>query len=176
MIRVMLQDVRTNTLSPRRGLARPKGIWEVFGILAAIVPCGILAGLYLATDDARFLVGCIVLAVLAAAIVFLRRPTAWQPQIRHWIQSLRRGGETGDGSAGSILRRTVNGPVLKVLGFAAWMMAWGVTAALYTRVAVNVNASALVMLVLIGGFAPVVIYFCLEGGIRTLKGRRRDED
>lgn len=176
MIRAMLQDVRTNTLSPRRGLARPKGVWEVFGILAAIVPCGILAGLYLATEDARFLVGCIALAVLAAAIVFLRHPAAWQPQIRHWIESLRHGSETGGSSAGSILRRTVNGPVLKVLGFAAWMMAWGVTAALYTRVAVNVNAGALVMLVLIGGFSPVVIYFGLEGGIRTLKGRRRDED
>jgi hypothetical protein len=175
MIRAMLQDVRTNTLSPRRGLARPKGVWEVFGILAAIVPCGILAGLYLATEDARFLVGCIVLAVLAAAIVFVRHPGAWQPQIRHWLESLRQGSETGGSSAGSILRRTVNGPVLKVLGFAAWMMAWGVTAALYARVAVDVNPGALVMLVVIGGFSPVVIYFGLEGGIRTLKGRRRDD-
>ena len=176
MIRAMLQDVRTNTLSPRRGLARPKGVWEVFGILAAIVPCGILAGLYLATEDARFLIGCIALALLAAAIVFVRHPGAWQPQIRQWIEGLRQGSETGGSSAGSILRRTANGPVLKVLGFAAWMMAWGVTAALYARVAVDINPGALVMLVVIGGFSPVVIYFGLEGGIRTLKGRRRDDD
>ena len=45
------------------------------------------------------------------------------------------------------------------------------TAALYARVFEGANIGALVMLVAVGGFSPVVIYFGLEGGIKKLTGR-----
>jgi hypothetical protein len=183
MIRAMLQDVRTGSAMAGRRIARRNGIWEVLVILAAVVPCGILAGLYLATEDARFIIGCAVLAVLAVAIILLRNPAGLRlPRWRPWAGS--RSGAQAGGTAGSEgredaasrLRRIFTTPLLKIIGVAAWLMAWSVTAALYARIFQNANIGALVMLVAVGGFSPVLLYFGLEGGIKKLSGRmRRDE-
>ena len=74
MIGAMLQDVRTGSATAGRRIARRNGIWEVLGILAAVVPCGVLAGLYLATEDIRFIIGCAVLAALAVMLILMRNP------------------------------------------------------------------------------------------------------
>lgn len=172
MIGAMLQDVRTGSAMAGRRIARRNGVWEVAGILAIVVPGGVLAGLYLATRDIRFIIGCAVLAALAVAIVLLRNPGSLQPS--RWMAWLRRrSGEAGGGSDPSRFRQLFTLPVLKLLGVTAWLMAWTVTAALYARVFENANMGALIMLVVVGGFSPVVIYLGLEGGIKSLGGRMR---
>jgi hypothetical protein len=155
------------------------GVWEAVGILAAVVPCGVLAGLYLATDETGFIVACVILATLAGGIVaFKRNPRSRLSRRRRGAE----GGATGRAGSerlrtvGSALGRTFTRPVLKVLGFALWILAWGVTAALYARVVSNAQIGGLVMLVLIGGFSPVVIYFGLESGVKKLTGRARDRE
>jgi hypothetical protein len=162
-----------------RGLARLGGVWEVVGVLAAVVPCGVLAGLYLATDETGFIVACVILAALAGGIIaFKRNP---RRRLSHRRKGAE-GGATGRAGAerlravGSALGRTFTRPVMKVLGFALWILAWGVTAALYARVVSNAQIGGLVMLVLVGGFSPLVIYFGLESGVKKLSGRVRDRE
>lgn len=187
----MLHDASTGSVTAGRGLARFGGVWEIVGILAAVIPCGILAGLYLATGDMRFLAACIALAIVAVALVFIRGPRR--------VSLARRGAGAGGGAtgfagklaskladrfrgsakltaAGSAVRRTFTLQVLKLLGFAVWMLAWGGTAALYARVAENTNITALMMLVVFGGFSPVVIYYGLESGMKKLGRSLRDDE
>jgi hypothetical protein len=146
------------------------------GILAAIVPCGILAGLYLATEEIGFIVACFALAVLAVAIIFMRHAPLSLRRMRGGTAT-RSGGVAGSRklqAMRSSLGRTFTRPVLKILGFAVWVLAWGVTAALYARVANNAQIGGLVMLVLFGGFSPLLIYFGLESGVKRLTGKIRD--
>ncbi|MPY75288.1 MAG: hypothetical protein GEU87_13610 [Alphaproteobacteria bacterium] len=183
----MLHDASTGSVTAGRGLARSGGVWEIVGILAAVIPCGILAGLYLATGDMRFLAACIALAIVAVVLIFIRGPRR--------VSLARRGAGAGGGAtgfagkladrfrgsaklaaAGSAVRRTFTLQVLKLLGFAVWMIAWGVTAAFYARVAENTNITALMMLVVFGGFSPVVIYYGLESGMKKLGHRLRDDE
>jgi hypothetical protein len=172
-------------------MTRPHGILEVLGILGAVIPCGILAGLYLATEDIRFILGSFFLGVLAVAIVFVRSPSLRLPRRRAQGEA---GGESGgaDGgmaglvgrvrssaklaAVGGAVRRSFSLQILKLLGFVIWMLAWGVTAALYARVYDNANLGALLILVVVGGFSPVVIYFGLETGVKSLGRRNRPRD
>jgi hypothetical protein len=172
-------------------MTRPHGILEVLGILGAVIPCGILAGLYLATEDIRFILGSFFLGVLAVAIVFMRSPGLRLPRRRAQGEA---GGESGgaDGgmaglvgrfrssaklaAVGGAVRRSFSLQIVKLLGFVIWMLAWGVTAALYTRVYDNANLGALLILVVVGGFSPVVIYFGLETGVKSLSRRNRPRD
>lgn len=173
----MIRDAGTG------GMARFGAFWESAGVLAAIVPCGVLAGLYLATGEAGFLVACFALATAAVAILFFRSPKR--------RLSRRTGGAGGQGGvplrsrlAGAprfkalrgALGRTFTRPVLKLLGFAAWMLAWGATAALYARVVSNAQIGGLVILVLVGGFSPVVFYYGLEMGVKKLSRREQERD
>jgi hypothetical protein len=175
-------------------MTRPHGILEVLGILAAVIPCGILAGLYLATEDLRFILGSFFLGVLAVAIVFMRSPGLRLPRRRGLAGGGAGGGESdgaGGGMAGLVgrfrssaklaavggaVRRSFSLQILKLLGFVFWMLAWGVTAALYARVYDNANLGALLILVVVGGFSPVVIYFGLETGVKSLSRRNRPRD
>jgi hypothetical protein len=172
MIRAMLQDVRTGSATAGRRIAHRNGIWEVLGILAVVVPCGVLAGLYLATGDIRFIIGCAVLAALAVALILMRNPGFLQLSRWRFRAQSRSGAQTGDSGAAR-MRRIFTLPVLKLLGVTAWLCAWSVTAALYARVFEGANIGALVMLVAVGGFSPIVIYFGLEGGIKKLTSRMR---
>ena len=168
---------------PGRGLARPGGIWEIVAILAAIVPCGILAGLYLATEEIGFLVACFGIAVLAAAVILFRRNPQRRlagrrsgTEDRPVTRSSKIAGSERVQAMGSALARTFTRPVLKVLGFALWILAWGATAALYARVVENAQIGGHVMLVIVGGFSPLLLYFGLESGVKKLTGRLRDSD
>jgi hypothetical protein len=158
---------------------RPSGVWEVVGVLAAVIPCGILAGLYLATSDPMFLAVFAVLAVVAVGIVYFRRPRRL-PGTRGRRRSATVSGaarKTGGRlqAARAALRRTFTVRVLKLLGLALWLIAWGVLATLYARVAENANVVGLGMLVLVGGFSPIVIYYGLEAGVGRLS-KRLDDD
>jgi len=163
--------------------ANPSGVWEVVGVLAAIIPSGILAGLYLATSDTTFLVVCAVFAAAAVGIVFFRRPgrLSWAMRRRAPAASdagARAGAGRASGrleAARAALSRTFTVRVLKLLGLAAWLIAWTVLAGLYARVAQNANFAALMMLVAIGGFSPVVFYFGLEASVKRLT-KRLDDD
>lgn len=183
----MLHDAGTGAVTGGRGLARSGGVWEIVGVLAAVVPCAVLAGLYLATEDMRFLVACSALALLAAVLIFIRGPrrarlTRRGPGAGGRASGLagklidRLGGSAKLTAAGSAVRRTFTVQVLKLLGFVVWMLAWGVTAALYARVAENANMTALMMLVVFGGFSPVVIYYGLESGMKKLGRRLRADE
>lgn len=179
----MLHDAGTESVTGGRGLARSGGVWEIVGVLAAVVPCAILAGLYLATEDMRFLAACSALALLAAVLVFIRGPRR-ASLTRRGAGAGGRAGKLIDRlggaakltAAGSALRRTFTLQILKLLCFVVWMLAWGVTAALYARVAENANMTALMMLVVFGGFSPVVIYYGLESGMKKLNRRLRADE
>ena len=159
------------------GVARPAGAWEVLGILAAVIPCGILAGLYLATNDGRFLAACGVLAVVAVGIIFARNLGRLRLPRRERAgaaaANASAAGHRKIGMAGAMLRRTFTIRVLKLLGMAVWLLAWAVVASLYARVAENANMPMLVMLVIFGGFSPIVMYYGLESGVKRLSGRER---
>ena len=179
----MIRDASTGAAVAGRGLARLGGVWEIVAILAAVVPCGILAGLYLATEEIGFLVACFVIAALAAAVILYRRnPRRRLAGRRSGMEgrsATRPGAIAGSErvqAMGSALARTFTRPVLKVLGFALWILAWGATAALYARVVENAQIGGLVILVVFGGFGPVLIYFGLETGVKKLTGRLRDSD
>ncbi len=179
MIRAMSQLIRTGSVMESRA-ANPSSVWEVVGVLAAIIPSGILAGLYLATSEVTFLVVCAVFAAVAAGIVFFRRPRRLSWTRRRAPAASVAGGKPEKASrrlsaARSALGRTFTLRVLKLLGLAVWLLAWTVVAALYARVTENVNIAALMMLVAIGGFSPVVIYFGLESGVKRLT-KRLDND
>jgi len=162
--------------------ANPSGVWEVVGVLAAIIPSGILAGLYLATSDTTFLVVCAVFAAAAVGIVFFRRPGRLSWAMRRRAPVASDAGARSEKASGrlkaarSALGRTFTLRVLKLLGLAAWLIAWTVLAGLYARVAQNANITALMMLVAIGGLSPVVIYFGLESSVKRLTKRLDDNE
>lgn len=186
----MLHDASTGSPSSGRGITRPHGILEVLGILGAVIPCGILAGLFLATEDMRFIIGSFVLGVLAVGIVFLRSPRLRLPRRRAFTPGGEGSGAAGGmaglagrfrssaklAAVGGVVRRSFSLQILKLLGFVVWMLAWGVTAALYAKVFENANIGALLILVVVGGFSPVVIYFGLETGVKSLGRRNRPRD
>ena len=68
----MSHYLRSGAAASNRGVARSGGVWEVVGILGAVIPCGILAGLYLATEDILFLMACFGFAIVAFGLVFAR--------------------------------------------------------------------------------------------------------
>ena len=180
MIRAMSHLTRTGSAMESRA-ASSSGIWEVVGVLAAIIPCGILAGLYLATSETKFLIVFAAFAIAAGGIVYFRRPRrlSWA-RLRGRAVAADRSDMAEKASErlrgmGSALRRTFTVRVLKLLGVAAWLMAWAVLAALYARVAQNANIPALLLLVVVGGFSPVVAYFGLEAGVKKLS-KRMDTD
>jgi hypothetical protein len=181
MIRAMSQLIRSGSAMESRA-ASPSSVWEVVGVLAAIVPSGILAGLYLATSDTTFLVACAVFAAAAVGIVYFRRPgrLSWAMRRRAPVAPDAAGvwAERASGrltAARSALGRTFTLRVLKLLGLAAWLIAWAVVAGLYARVAQNANIAALMMLVAIGGLSPVAIYFGLESSVKRLTRRLDDQ-
>jgi hypothetical protein len=153
------------------------GIWEVVGVLAVVVPCGVLAGLYLATSDPMFLVVCGVIAIVAAGILLFRKPVRRPATRRRNVGATARAGGAGRlGAVRSALGRTFTLRILKLLALVGWLLAWGVLAVLYAKVAENVNIAALAMLVVVGGFSPLVIYFGLEAGVQKLSRRIDPED
>jgi hypothetical protein len=171
-------------------MTRPHGVLEVIGILGAVIPCGILAGLFLATGDIRFIFGSVFLGIVAVGIVFMRSPRLRLPRRRALAGAGAPGGEGGGAeggvaagraraklaAVGGAFRRSVSLQIVKLLGFVVWMLAWGVTAALYARIFENANIGALLILVVVGGFSPVVIYFGLETGVTSLSRRNRRRD
>ena len=178
MIRAMAHYMRTGEADSGRGSGRSNGLWEVVGVLAAVIPCGVLAGLYLATSDSLFLLAGGGLAVVAAAIVFLRNPGL--VSLRGWrARRSDTASNQGEGrlhTLGARLRRTFTVQILKILGLAAWLVMWVLTASIYARVVENANMAALMMLVLVGGFSPILIYYGLEGGVKKLGRRMRDDE
>ena len=169
----------------------PAGVWEVVGILAAVVPCGVLAGLYFATADILFLVACFAFATVAVGLVLTRNLGKLRLPRREG--GIRPRGEAPDGAAedaarkavsagretlgavGASLRRTFTLRVLKLLGLVVWFIAWAVLISLHLKVVENPNIGGLVMLVAIGAFSPILIYYGLEGGVKKL-GRRMQDD
>jgi len=175
MIRGMSHFIRTGVMESRSA-AGAGGVWEVVGVLAAVIPCGILAGLYLATSDPIFLVSCAVFAVAAVGIIIFLRPGRFSWKRRRGDNG---GGDTRGGAAGTDISAPT-GPAftriftlrfMKLIALVAWLLAWGVLATLYARVAQNANIAALAMLVAVGGFSPVVIYFGLEMGVKKASRR-----
>jgi len=177
MIPAMSHYLRSGTALASRGAARQSGVWEVVGILAAVIPCGILAGLYLATGDLLFLVACCGFAVIATGIVFARNlgrmaPSRWrrsseEGEVNKAVDATRR----KMAEAGGALRRTFTLRILKLLGLVAWLIAWSVLASLYSKIVENANMAMLVILVAFGGLSPIVIYFGLETSVKKLSKR-----
>lgn len=177
----MSHYLRSGAAASNRGVARSGGVWEVVGILGAVIPCGILAGLYLATEDILFLMACFGFAIVALGLVFARNPGN--------LSLLRRRGGTVDaaaskavsasreklGAVGASLRRRFTIRILKLLGLVLWFVAWGVVVTLHLKVVQNPNLVGIVMLVAIGAFSPVFIYFGLEAGVKKLSTRVRDD-
>ena len=153
---------------------RPTGALELLGILAAVIPCGVLAGLYFATGDGHFLIVCLGLLALAVAIIFLRNIGK--------LRLKRQGGRDAPaaavsagrkklGAVAASLRRPFTVRILKLLGISLWLLAWAALASFYARVVETPNMLGLVMLVIVGGFSPILIYFGLESGVRRLSRR-----
>lgn len=157
---------------------------EVLGVLAAVLPCGVLAGLYLASDDPIFLIAGLSLAAVAVGIFFVRNPDRIGHTLRRWtsVVSARRdrladtrvGGVAG--AARQRLQQTFTRRFLKVLGFVAWFLVWGVTAAMFLRVAENANIGGLILFVAIGSLSPLFIYYGLESGVKRLGDRLGREE
>jgi hypothetical protein len=166
-----------------RSVARPNGVWEVVGVLAAVVPCGVLAGLYLATEDVLFLLACFGLAVIAVGLVFARNLGSISIPRRRSVGGLP-GAATGKamgagrrklGEIGATFRRTFTVRVLKLLGLVSWFVAWAVLVSIHLRVIENPNVIGLVIWVAVGAFSPIFIYFGLETGVKKLGNRMRDD-
>jgi len=179
----MAHYLRNGPAMSGRATARMTGVWEVVGILAAVIPCGVLAGLYFATNDILFLFACFGLAIVAVGLVLTRNIG----QLR--LPRRREGGAT-DGAAagkaasagrekleavGASLRRTFTLRILKLLGLVFWFVAWAILISLHVKVVENPNIGGLIMLVTIGAFSPILIYFGLEGGIKKLSKRIQDD-
>ncbi len=165
-------------------------ILEVVGVLLAVVPCGVLAGLYLVSEDIKFLIACAFFALVAVVVVFWRRPSHGQSGKR--ARSLRRPvaghrpkaaqPESGEGRLASMLRlgASLQGKLtkraMKVGGFLVWMAAWIFTAVMFTQVVENENTTKLALFVMVGSLSPLVFYFLLETGVNRLSDRLRDEE
>ena len=166
-------------------------ILEVIGVLLAIVPCGVLAGLYLVSEDITFLIACAFFAAIAVVVVFRRRPTT-KGRGRRRARSMREANESlrskagheesSDGrfarilGLGTALQGKLTKRTMKVAGFLAWMAVWIFTAVLFTRVAENENVTSLAIFVMIGSLSPLIFYFLLETGVNRLSNRLRDEE
>jgi hypothetical protein len=168
-----------------RSVARPNGVWEVVGVLAAVVPCGVLAGLYLATEDMLFLLACFGLAVIAVGLVFARNLGNISMSRRRSVGGLP-GAASASGKAmsagrkkldeiGASFRRTFTVRILKLLGLVSWFVAWAVLVSIHLRVIENPNVIGLVIWVAVGAFSPIFIYFGLETGVKKLGNRMRDD-
>lgn len=176
----------------RMAARSPAGVWEVVGILAAVIPCGVLAGLYFATSDMLFLFACLGMATVALGLVLTRNlgrlrlswrrgrglqaqaagiNTAGEDAARTAVSA----GQETLGAMGASLRRTFTVRILKLLGIVGWFIAWAVLVSFHLKVVENANIGGLVILVAIGGFSPVLIYFGLEGGVKKLGKRMRDD-
>lgn len=166
-----------------RSVARPSGVWEVVGVLAAVVPCGVLAGLYLATGDMLFLLACFGLAIVAVGLVFTRNLGALSLKRRR-----RAGGAVGAaagkavdagreklGAVGASFRRTFTVRILKLLGLVSWFVAWAVLVSLHLKVNEDPNVAGLVIWIAVGAFSPLFIYYGLESGVKKLSSRMRDD-
>lgn len=177
----MSHYLRSGAAASNRGVARSGGVWEVIGILGAVIPCGILAGLYLATEDILFLLACFGFAIVVFGIVFARN-------LGSFSLLRRRGGAVDTaaskavgagreklGAVGESLRRRFTVRILKLLGLVLWFVAWGVVVSIHLKVVQNPNVVGIVMLVAIGAFSPVFIYFVLEAGVKKLSTRVRDD-
>jgi hypothetical protein len=177
--------LRSEAALGRRMASRsPAGVWEVVGILAAVIPCGVLAGLYFATSDILFLLACFGFATVAVGLVLTRN----LGKLRLPRRGERQGGAAGEttrnalgagteklGAMGASLRRTFSIRILKLLGLVLWFIVWAVLVSLHLKVVENANVGGLVILVAIGAFSPILIYFGLEGGVRKLSKRMRDD-
>ena len=157
---------------------------EVLGVLAAVLPCGVLAGLYLASDDPIFLIAGLCLAAVALAILFIRNPHHLRHALRRWVArvSAHRGAAASSkagatvGTIGKTLKQTFTRKILKLLGVVAWFLMWGVTAAIFANVAGNANITGLVIYVAVGAFSPFVIYLALDSGVKSLGKRLSREE
>ncbi len=164
-------------------------ILEVVGVLLAVIPCGVLAGLYLVSEDITFLIACAVFAAIAVVVVFWRRPGHTRRgrrgrSMRDADVSILSDAEQGPRGGGlarflqtaAAMRGKLTKRLLKVAGFLVWMAAWIFTAVLFTRVAENENVAGLAIFVMIGSLSPLVFYLLLETGVSRLSSRLRDED
>lgn len=165
-------------------------ILEVVGVLLAVVPCGILAGLYLVSEDIKFLIACAFFAMVAIVVVFWRRPS--QGRGRRRAHPMRYAATPGRAKAdrperaagrlagirrlGADLQGRLTKRAMKIAGFLVWMAAWIFTAVMFARVAENENVTSLAIFVMIGSLSPLIFYFLLETGVNRLSGRLRDED
>lgn len=149
-------------------------VFEVLGVLGAVIPCGILAGFYMASKDPSFLIACFVFAALAVGVVLWRtprRPTiraqsgGQGPQARMRPPASRSGGlarpKVGAG-------RKVSKKILIAVGFGAWVAAWCFLAFMFAGIAQNVPIGRLAVLVLLGAFSPAIFYLLLEGGVKQI--------
>ena len=180
--------MRTGSASASRGLSQGSGIWEVVGILAAVIPCGVFAGLYLATGDGLFLGMFVLFAVAALVIVVARNPqrlaalkerfasTGVPDETESPPPEALRDPLAGVGNAASALRRTFTVRILKLLAFVAWILAWGVTASIYADVVENANLTGLMVYVAIGALGPIVLYVGLEASVKRLGGHMSQRD
>ena len=184
----MSHYMRTGPAAGSRSLSQGGGVWEVVGILAAVVPCGVFAGLYLATADGLFLGMFILFAIAALVIVVARNPQRFAGLKRLFdavTPARRRDDAETDGDrekgtartpfagaagAATALKRTFTIRILKLLAFVAWILVWGVTASLYVDVFQDVNFVALMSYVAIGALSPIIIYVALEGSVKRLGG------
>lgn len=187
----MAHYMRTGPAAASRDAAQGSGIWEVVGILAAVIPCGVFAGLYLATGDGLFLGAFLLFASAALAIVIARNPERFAALKRRFearaaqigrgkkddsTPEARRNPLASAAGAAATLKRSLTVRILKLLGFVAWVLVWGVTASIYADVVENANLMALMVYVAIGALSPIVIYVGLEASVKRLGGHIADRD
>jgi hypothetical protein len=180
----MIQDEEFAPPIKQTGNLSTARFGEVLGVLAAVMPCGILAGLYLASDDPIFLIAGLSLAAVAVGVIFVRNPDRIGHALRRWTwvaanKRERLGNSKVGGAVGTVhqrLQQTFTRRFLKLLGFVAWILVWGVTAAMFMRVAENANIGGLIMFVAIGSLSPLVIYYGLESGVKRLGDRLGREE
>lgn len=165
-------------------------ILEVIGVLLAVVPCGVLAGLYLVSEDITFLIACAFFAMVSVVVVFWRRPASGRGRrrarsMREANESLRSkvdDAESGEGrlarimGLGVALQGKMTKRALKFAGFLVWMSAWIFTAVMFTRIVENENVTGLAIFVMIGSLSPLIFYFLLETSVNRLSNRLRDDD
>jgi hypothetical protein len=178
----MSHYLRSGSAASNRGVARSGGVWEVIGILGAVIPCGILAGLYLATEDILFLLACFGFALGAFGFIFARNLGSLSLQLRRRAGPVDvaaskavSAGREKLGAVGESFRRRFTIRILKLLGLVLWFVAWAVVVTLHLKIVQNPNIVGIVMLVAIGAFSPIFIYFGLEAGVKKLSTRIRDE-
>ena len=170
----MTQD-RETASSVAEGRSTPAvRVFEVLGVLGAVIPCGILAGFYMASKDPSFLIACFVFAALAVGVVLWRTPR------RSIIRARSSGLDRQDGARSRAswfgdLRlpeigagRNIGKKISIAAGFGAWVAAWCFLALMFAGVAQDTPVWRLALLVLLGAFSPVILYVLLEGGAKRI--------